>query len=248
VDPLGDLPENQSTSNYAYVWNNPLNAIDPDGRNGIITVDKKKKHVNVQQDVHYLKGAFEKGPNFSGSSNVMDFISGLMETINHEYGDFFNIDVDGESYSASFSVNFVEHSSEESLAEASSNGEDVIDFKASGFNNGSYKPGIVDGKGGKYNIPQAENFTRSSLFAHEYGHSFGLDHDQGQIISGPSGVSSSGGKKGRLGSIMTYAGLRYVTAKDVSDIVSPAVRKANEKRRRSVVKLKSYAGSLRFQN
>jgi RHS repeat-associated protein len=34
VDPLSDAPENIGFSPYTYVWNNPINAIDPDGRNG----------------------------------------------------------------------------------------------------------------------------------------------------------------------------------------------------------------------
>jgi hypothetical protein len=34
VDPLADAPENIGFSPYTYVWNNPINAIDPDGRNG----------------------------------------------------------------------------------------------------------------------------------------------------------------------------------------------------------------------
>ncbi len=34
VDPLADAPENVSFSPYAYVWNTPINAIDPDGRTG----------------------------------------------------------------------------------------------------------------------------------------------------------------------------------------------------------------------
>ena len=34
VDPLADAPLNIGTSPYAYVWNNPLKFIDPDGRQG----------------------------------------------------------------------------------------------------------------------------------------------------------------------------------------------------------------------
>ena len=34
VDPLADAPANVGTSPYAYVWNNPLKFIDPDGRHG----------------------------------------------------------------------------------------------------------------------------------------------------------------------------------------------------------------------
>ena len=34
MDPLADAPANIGTSSYAYVWNNPLKFIDPDGRHG----------------------------------------------------------------------------------------------------------------------------------------------------------------------------------------------------------------------
>jgi hypothetical protein len=38
VDPLADAPLNVGTSPYAYVWNNPLSFIDPDGRHGETTI------------------------------------------------------------------------------------------------------------------------------------------------------------------------------------------------------------------
>ncbi|SDX30959.1 RHS repeat-associated core domain-containing protein [Aequorivita viscosa] len=38
VDPLADAPANIGTSPYAYVWNNPLKFIDPDGRHGQTTI------------------------------------------------------------------------------------------------------------------------------------------------------------------------------------------------------------------
>ena len=38
VDPLADAPLNVGTSPYAYVWNNPLKFIDPDGRHGETTI------------------------------------------------------------------------------------------------------------------------------------------------------------------------------------------------------------------
>ncbi len=34
VDPLADSPANLGTSPYAYILNNPLSFVDPDGRHG----------------------------------------------------------------------------------------------------------------------------------------------------------------------------------------------------------------------
>jgi|GEM_PF-5427013 len=50
TDPLADIPENISWSPYAYVWNNPINVIDPDGRSGESIHKDKNGNVIVEID------------------------------------------------------------------------------------------------------------------------------------------------------------------------------------------------------
>lgn len=46
VDPLADAPANIGWSPYAYVWNNPISNIDPDGRHGESVTDEYERTWN----------------------------------------------------------------------------------------------------------------------------------------------------------------------------------------------------------
>jgi RHS repeat-associated protein len=57
VDPLAEKAENISWSNYIYVWNTPLIAIDPDGRSGETIIVGKEDQQFVLDNLHERTGA-----------------------------------------------------------------------------------------------------------------------------------------------------------------------------------------------
>ena len=229
VDPLAEDGDNISWTPYTYVWNNPMNAIDPDGRNGIITVDKKNKTIKIESTIHYSKEDFANSRNFTGKHSLNDFVKGLVSSINDHFqsGD---VEVDGESYSVSTVVTFEAHENDVSRDEATSSGDDKIEFMPFGLSNGSYTGGYGE-KGGKFNIPKSNSSVNSPIMAHEFGHSFGLSHEDGKIYEEPNGVMRGGGKKGKRGSLMSYASDRRMAPSEMSKVVSPAVRMAKKKKK-----------------
>lgn len=54
VDPLSSKGKNISYSPYAFVFDNPINYIDPDGQDGIKIIDAKNKTITVQA-VYYVQ-------------------------------------------------------------------------------------------------------------------------------------------------------------------------------------------------
>lgn len=72
VDPLADAPLNVGTSPYAYVWNNPLKFIDPDGRHGTNTIyfDQDGNEIGRTED------------NLSNAIVIVDDLSAFNEIMN----------------------------------------------------------------------------------------------------------------------------------------------------------------------
>ena len=97
VDPLAEIPENISWSPYTYVWNNPINAIDPDGENGELVIDKENGTVTIKMDLY-----------FHGSSTNDDFdASGIASDIQSQWNDGakdVKITIDGEEYGVNFEI------------------------------------------------------------------------------------------------------------------------------------------------
>jgi hypothetical protein len=70
VDPLADAPLNIGTSPYAYVWNNPLKFIDPDGRHGQSHhIDADGNYLGEVQDGDESVYMHENGTQLSEISN-----------------------------------------------------------------------------------------------------------------------------------------------------------------------------------
>lgn len=78
VDPLADAPANISWSPYTYVWNNPINAIDPDGRHGEWVPE-------LDENSNLILRA-EEGDNYSslrkflGKDNILNLDAGQLYT------------------------------------------------------------------------------------------------------------------------------------------------------------------------
>jgi|GEM_PF-6369517 len=79
VDPLADSPANISFSPYTYVWNNPTNAIDPDGRHGewIKEEDENGNVVYTAQEGDSAKSLEEQhGVSFDVGNAIIQMLFG----------------------------------------------------------------------------------------------------------------------------------------------------------------------------
>ena len=165
VDPLADIPENIGWSPYAFVWNNPINVIDPDGRSGEPVIDKKNKTITVTSNITFY-GA-------DGSSELATkAAANIQSQWNAANG---KVTIDGTEYSVSFVVT--------GTYDNSITGDDIknnTDIKNNyvKFTKSGIAVSYMDGAGsntGEFLIKNVNN-AKSTTEAHEFGHGYGLEH------------------------------------------------------------------------
>lgn len=120
-DPLAGKGKNISYSPYAFVFNNPINYTDPDGRDGIKVIDTKNKTITIQA-VYYVQTekAFKKDPLIGYSSkNVKNLNESINKTLN---GKGFTVgEGDYKGYSVKFELTFKEGGTLSDAKEAKGN-------------------------------------------------------------------------------------------------------------------------------
>lgn len=170
IDPLAE--RYYSISPYAYVANNPINAIDPRGDSIWFTID------NNIATMHYTA----KMINMSSDNLDMSAASnGIMSAIGKAF-EGANVSIDGKSYSLNMDIQISAVSSMDDVASSdhlfvmadngyagtygvtNEIGGKVVHLNASGFHN----EGVLS------KVFGVANNTRSG--AHEAGHTFGLEH------------------------------------------------------------------------
>jgi RHS repeat-associated protein len=222
-DPLADQFANWSP--YTYTFNDPIKHADPDGRTGIVTIDKQNCTVTVTSNyTFYGSGASAAQAQESANAMQQQWNSACGTTV-----------IDGQTYS----VNFVVTGSYVDVAAGGAQGEQVFKGMVEGnkdFSQNFVKvteeapPGLgthTNGNGntgiwGKSDVTG----TNTTSESHEYGHGLGLkDENKNLIGQGQPGVMAA--RKTLVDADFTYnpsAGNSVAGEKSNSNTVDPSKR------------------------
>ena len=163
-------------SSYAYVGNNPIVRIDPDGRDWDVAIDHEKQTITIAANFNTI----------NGDINTMQTSA---EDWNNQSGKF-NFVVGNGDEAVSYSINF--EISVQDPGSAADNMVSVLDDNATVFSertrldsdgNKVTAEGLSDGK----NIAIKEsNSHNSQIMSHEKGHNLGMSDSSG-IMRGTVG-------------------------------------------------------------
>ncbi|MGB1216562.1 MAG: RHS repeat domain-containing protein [Saprospiraceae bacterium] len=227
LDPL--MSKYPEFSPYNFVSNKPIIAVDYDGRDFIIVINRKTRTVTVIAKYNYSEIAdkasvqrFNKRK--SRNYTVSSYISIIKADVEKHYKERV-VKVEGEDWNVNFELEFVNHStakernqSKKTWADNRLVLDDSPDLSAS---NGQYFKNTV------YLDPIPENTKNTP--SHEILHSLSLRHKDGEIYSKDGEKSPfSTGRTGSEGSLMTYAKNRVLSDKEVITIIEKAIMKTDK--------------------
>ncbi len=180
VDVLADAQANVTFSPYTYVWNNPINAIDPDGRNGILLGSGTEDDpYTVKANYYVVKGSLSEDElstlqtaigDYNSSKGDLKFKLSIVEVDSKAdaqakiFGDDMFEDETGEARSYGNLVTADGGSSDDALGSATTQGIAIA----------SDRIGTLASEADL--SKNQTNAVRKSVWTHEIGHNLGLDH------------------------------------------------------------------------
>jgi len=229
VDPLAE--KYRETSPYVYCTNNPVNKFDPDGRDGVATVDVNNKTIVITQNFYYNSSNPGFRSNFiTETSPRVDYLSDVDINSSTGWARPEGFDVDG--WHVTFEQKFIACESDDAVSEAM---ENDVTGNALVFDNdlkdypGQYEPSSRTIRLGP------NSFTpnhKGQTLKHEIGHSWGLEHDYEMGIQMPA--NDLLGKYAENGGMMTSALQRDILNEEILYGIKPIIETANSVKKNNV--------------
>lgn len=165
VDPLAE--DFYSWSPYNFVYNNPVNFVDPDGQSGIAAIDEKNKTITVSS--HMV---------FYGSKATDDVAKASAAEIQNMYNAAGGkVTVDGVEYTVQFNVTYEVVSEDKATEMASENTSALNNFVRIEETNKDGRSNMqLGGNAGHW--VTSDKLGKSTTAAHEAGHGYGLEHSE----------------------------------------------------------------------
>ena len=204
LDPLCEKYYNVSP--YAYCANNPVNCVDPDGRDGVKIVNEENKTITVKADYFVRTGDRAYRDSNGNIQTLSGYSSGDINEMNdyNKYLNELNLTIpsgDYEGYSLKFDLTFKDGGTTETIQAASddyeghnignsiSKGNSQL-YRNIGFEQVERSDGTTSVVGGvtQENQNIVMNVGYSGLDTkqnriHEIFHTFGLSHPKGNSVS-----------------------------------------------------------------
>ena len=171
IDPMAE--KYYSISPYAYCAGNPMNSIDPDGRDWEITIDHDNQQIVLSMNI------------LANSSSVSSAIRGakVWNNQSNKFSYDFETDSGTVSYDIMISINVIQLGSQtgSETGPAIQNTFGVLhDQSAVFYLNNTDAGGVSDGK----HSAVKESYSESEIVsAHEIGHLFGVSHSPNTVMS-----------------------------------------------------------------
>jgi len=181
VDPLSETAHSISMSPYHYVANNPISAIDPDGRDYLLIIDLEAETVTIQATLYIKKGDNKSKEAAQGAANYW----------NSESGNF-AISLGSKKNKREFRVNFeIDVIESENPRGAATKDEEKGNFleivpdseMETNFNEGlqaNQTQGGITQKGNHIKLPGGAS---TGTAAHEVGHVLGIETHSNGLMS-----------------------------------------------------------------
>ncbi len=229
-------------SAYSSFNSNPILIIDPKGLDGIVSVDKDKKTINVQVNFYYDKSN-EDYKKYGITEDFINKSTGKLykSDINkfHESGfeskNGSSIKIDGKDWTINYNINFIGLESLDAVKNKLNEDKTANSFQF--INdlqfNGKPTSGLWNANTRTLSIGSLRRDDGSTLI-HEFGHSIGLPHSTeipntshfGCIHDCPEQVNHNGNND-EYGSMMSYALYREIEYAELKISVLSSVRLAD---------------------